>query len=108
MMNYAMAHGQRSCENLCVMGFGKAAHGSSVATLSVSDAGANARNVPTYDWPIAPLPETRYPYAANEQANIAEEERCLAEAAQMIKARRDAGNEVAAMIVEPISGLEMR
>ena len=26
----------------------------------------------------------------------------------MIKARRDAGNDVAAMIIEPVSGLEMR
>ena len=76
MTQYGLKHG-KSTANLCVMGFGMGAHGSSIATLSCSDEGANARNVPTFDWPVAPAPKNRLPFAQNEQANLAEEERCL-------------------------------
>jgi len=93
---------------LCVLGFAKGAHGSSIATLSCSDAAANSGKVPTYDWPIAPFPSIKYPFAVNEQANMAEEERCLDATRLLIKQRRDAGKDVAAMIIEPISGLEMQ
>ena len=101
-------HGKRDVSNLSVLGVGKAAHGSSAATLSCSDPAANARGMPTYDWPIAPLPETKYPFAANEHENMEEEARCIEAARQLIRERRDAGRDVAAIIVAPISGIEMR
>lgn len=77
IMLYAMQNRKENYGDLSVLGFSKAAHGASVATLSCSDAAANCGNVPTYDWPVAPLPNMLHPFAANEHANIAEEERCL-------------------------------
>ena len=108
IMQFAMKNQKTNYSDLCVLGFEKGAHGSSIATLSCSDSAANSGNVPTYDWPIAPLPNIQYPYAANEHANIAEEERCIDATRRLIKQNRDAGKDVAAMIIEPISGLEMR
>ena len=107
-MEFAIRHNKSNYSDLSVLGFSRAAHGCSVATLSCSDAAANAGKVPTYDWPIADSPQTKYPYAKNEHANIAEEERCFEQARQLVNERRSAGKDVAAIIVEPISSLEMR
>jgi len=108
IMQYAMKNNKSNYSDLSVMGFSKAAHGCTVATLSCSDAGINIGNVPTYDWPVSDLPKVVLPFALNEQANMAEEERCLESARQTIAQRRAAGKDVAAIIVEPISSLEMR
>ena len=64
--------------------------------------------MPTYDWPVADSPQIKYPYAKNEHENIAEEERCFEQARQLVNERRSAGKDVAAIIVEPISSIEMR
>ena len=77
IMDFAIRHKKSNYSDLSVLGFSRAAHGCSVATLSCSDAAANAGNVPTYDWPVADSPEILYPYAKNEHANIAEEDRCF-------------------------------
>lgn len=106
--HYAMRNGMQNYGNLSVMGFEGASHGESVATLSVSDAAVNAAGVPTYNWPVAPLPKMQYPMPMHEAENAAEEERCLQAARELIKQRRDAGCDVAAMIVEPISSFENR
>jgi len=90
-MQFAMKNKKTNYSDLCVLGFDKGAHGSSVATLSCSDSAANSGNVPTYDWPIAPLPNMKYPYAEHEHANIAEEERCIDATRRLIKERREAG-----------------
>ena len=108
IMWYAMKHKRDNYADLSVLGFSKSAHGASVATLSCSDASANVGKVPTYDWPVADLPVSKMPFARNEAANMAEEERCIHEALQTIEQRRAAGKDVAAIIVEPISSLEMR
>lgn len=67
--HYARTH-NRADAKLSVLGFENAAHGQSVATLSCSDSQINAKNVPTYDWPTAPLPKMTYPLAKNTAANI--------------------------------------
>jgi len=108
IMDFAVRHNKRNYGDLSVLGFGKSAHGCSVATLSCSDAAANAGNVPTADWPVSDLPNLTLPYAKHEHANIAEEERCFEAAVRTIDERRAAGKDVAAIIVEPISSLEMR
>jgi len=108
IMEYAIRNNRSNVENLSVLGFRRAAHGCSVATLSCSDPAANAGNVPTYDWPVADYPDVKYPYSKHEHANIEEEERCFEAAVQLIKERRSTGTDVAAMIVEPISSHEMR
>lgn len=108
IMSYAIQNKKDNYGDLSVLGFANSAHGSSVTTLSCSDSAANAGNVPTYDWPVAPMPQVKLPYAANERFNIAEEQRCLEATRRIIQQQRDSGKDVAAMIVEPISGLEMR
>ena len=108
IMEYAFKHNKSNYSDLSVLGFNRAAHGCSVATLSCSDSAANAGNVPTYDWPVCDSPNISYPYAKHEHANIAEEERCFEAAHKLIEERRAAGKDVAAIIVEPISSLEMR
>lgn len=108
IMEYAIRNNKSDISDLSVLGFSRAAHGCTVATLSCSDPAANAGNVPTYDWPIADSPTIKYPYSKNEHANIEEEERCYESAVQQINERRSAGKDVAAIIVEPISSLEMR
>ena len=107
IMQFAMQHRKDNYSNLSVMGFSRAAHGSSVATLSCSDAAANASRVPTYDWPIIEVAETQLPFARYEKENLAAEEEAVEEARKTILARRDAGRDVAAIIVEPQSSLGM-
>lgn len=86
------------------MGLSGASHGNSISTLSCSD--PEFRNgAPTYSWPIAPLPKIVQPFIENAKANAQEEQRCLEEAANIIKQQRDAGKDVGAIIVEPIAGL---
>lgn len=89
------------------MGFSRSAHGNSIATLSCSDAAVNAGSVPTYDWPIVQVPETRMPFPRYEKDNLAAEEQAVEEARRTIQERRDAGKDVAAMIVEPQSSIGM-
>lgn len=52
---YAKANG-KEISHLQVLGFENGSHGQSVATLSCSDKAINRLNLPTYSWPIAPLP----------------------------------------------------
>ena len=66
------------------MGFSGSAHGSSVATLSCSDAAANAGQVPTFDWPVIDVPNTKLPFARYEKVNLAAEEQALDEARKTI------------------------
>lgn len=107
IMTFAINNRVENYSDLSVLGFSNGAHGNSSATLSCSDPAINTANVPTYDWPVAPMPDMKLPHAANEHANIAEEQSCLESTRRIIKERRDAGKDVAAMIVEPISGLGM-
>lgn len=107
IMAYAIRHNKSNYGDLSVLGFSRGAHGCSVATLSCSDAQANAGNVPTYDWPVAESPKILYPFAKNEHANMAEEDRCFENARKIVEERRAAGKDVAAIIVEPISSIDM-
>ena len=72
LTTYATAH-NRSMDTLSVLGFENGSHGQSIATLSCSDSAVNANSLPTFDWPIAPLPKLKLPFAANERANQEEE-----------------------------------
>ena len=55
------------------------------------------------DWPIAPYPRLRYPYADHEHENRQEEDRCLESVRRIIGQRKDKNNNVGAIIIEPIS-----
>ena len=61
--------------------------------------------MPTFDWPRAPFPQLNYPLSINEHTNRAEEDRCLDGVRELIKKGKDSGSDVAALIIEPITGL---
>jgi 4-aminobutyrate aminotransferase / (S)-3-amino-2-methylpropionate transaminase len=108
IFHYAVRNNKSSYSDLSVLGFEGASHGESVATLSVSDPAANMAGVPTYDWPVAPMPKMKYPMAMHEAENAAEEARCIQATKELIHQRKAAGKDVAAMVVEPISSFENR
>ena len=56
-----------------------------MATLSCSDSAVNINSIPTMDWPLAPLPKLKLPFAPNERANQEEEQRCLDETMRIIE-----------------------
>ena len=84
IMQFAMQHRKDNYSNLSVLGFSKANHGCTVATLSCSDPAANATNVPTYDWPVVEIPEIEMPFARYEKSNLAAEQRAIDQARQTI------------------------
>lgn len=57
------------------------------------------RDIPAFDWPQAPFPQTKYPLSEFRKENAAEETRCLAEAEDLIQKFH---NPVAAVVVEPV------
>lgn len=75
-------------------------------TLSVSDAAVNTRNIPTHDWPTAPLPQTKYPFNQFEQENLAEEDRCLDAVRQMVAENKASNSDIGAIMIEPVSAFE--
>lgn len=102
MMHYAKKH-RKDFSSLQVLGFEHGSHGQSVATLSCSDKAVNRHNLPTYNWPIAPWPKLKYPLSAHEEANNAEESRCLEETRKLLEQAKANGTDVAAVIIEPVS-----
>ena len=102
LMAYSQKHG-KDLTQLQVLGFENGSHGQSVATLSCSDRAVNKHNLPTYNWPIAPFPKMQYPMAQFEHENRDEEEFCLQETRRLIEAAKARNQDVAAMIIEPIS-----
>jgi len=91
--------------NVWVLGFENGLHGKTLATLSASGISMIRGSVPTYDWPTAPMPKLKFPYAPNAPENKAEEDRWLKAARDIISERAEAGNPVGAIIIEPITFL---
>lgn len=60
---------------------------------------------PTFDWPTAPSPKTKYPFQDHSEHNKEEETRCLSEVERIIAERKAAKCPVGAIIVEPITFL---
>lgn len=60
-------------------------------------------DVPAFHWPIADYPHYRYPLEENQEANLKEDNRCLAMVEDLIEKFAKI-SPVAAAIVEPIQG----
>jgi 4-aminobutyrate aminotransferase/(S)-3-amino-2-methylpropionate transaminase len=105
LLKYAKDNNTKDPSKLVVLGFENGYHGNSIGTLSCSDPATNLQNLPTFDWPRAPFPKIQYPMALNEHTNKAEEDRCLDEVRKLISQGRDNGSDIAAIIIEPITGL---
>ena len=101
---YARNHGV-DVNQLTVIGFKNADHGSSTAALSVSSAEMNPNGLPAFPWPKAEFPNLQYPFAKYEHQNKAEEDRCLQKVKDLIAAGKEANQHVAALIIEPMSGV---
>lgn len=85
---------------LAVLSFARSFHGRGFGSLSCTRSKAvHKLDIPAFNWPQAPFPSLKYPLEANEEANRAEEARCLAAVEELIKTWHCP---VAALIVEPI------
>lgn len=106
LFRYAVQH-KRDYKNLTVMGLSGSNHGDSISLKSCSDP-QFSKGLPTYNWPVAPLPEVVQPFAQNAHANAQEEDRCIEAAAKIIASHKAEGKDVGAIIVQPISSHENR
>lgn len=61
-------------------------------------------DVPAFDWPIADYPKYQYPLKENKDANLKEDQRCLAMVQDLISQYKKKGVPVAGLIIEPIQG----
>uniref|UniRef100_A0A674C329 4-aminobutyrate--2-oxoglutarate transaminase n=1 Tax=Salmo trutta TaxID=8032 RepID=A0A674C329_SALTR len=59
-------------------------------------------DVPSFDWPIAPFPQLRYPLDQFERENAQEEARCQEEVEDLIVKWNQKGRHVAGVVIEPI------
>lgn len=85
---------------LSILSFTGAFHGRTFGVLSTTcSKPIHKLDLPAFDWPKAPFPKLKYPYKDNEEANAAEEKRCLEEVERIIDSHP---LPVAACIVEPI------
>lgn len=86
--------------DLAVLSFARSFHGRGFGSLSCTRSKAvHKLDIPAFNWPQAPFPSLSYPLEQNEEANKAEEARCLAAVEELIKTWHCP---VAALIVEPI------
>lgn len=74
--------------------------------MSVSDRRVNTAGSPTFDWPKAALPAVKYPQHRHAHENAEAEEEALKNVTSLIGQARDANNDIAAMIIEPIAAFE--
>ena len=85
MKNYAKAHGIEDMGKLSVVGFNNSNHGTSTTTMSFSSDDANPEGLPAFPWPRAEFPKMKYPFAYNQKANAAEEDRCVHSLVELVK-----------------------
>lgn len=91
--------------NVCVLGLQNSMHGKPLGATSASGAKMVRSALSTFDWPTAPIPNTKYPYHDHSEENKIEENRCISEFERIISERQEANCPVGAIIVEPITFL---
>ena len=90
--------------DVSVLSFEHSSHGTTLGGLSTNSNTLVNSIAPTYNWAIAPTPNTTYPYQKNKKGNLLEEKRCLEEVKSIIEVRKNSAP-VGAMIIEPITFL---
>ncbi|XP_031620889.1 4-aminobutyrate aminotransferase, mitochondrial [Contarinia nasturtii] len=89
--------------DLCILSFKGAFHGRTIGALATTHSKyIHKIDIPSFDWPIAPFPQYKYPLEENVRENAAEDDRCLAAVEDLIVKYNKNGRYVAGMIVEPI------
>eukprot|EP01114_Cavostelium_apophysatum_P015625 TRINITY_DN4298_c0_g1_i1.p1 TRINITY_DN4298_c0_g1~~TRINITY_DN4298_c0_g1_i1.p1 ORF type:complete len:338 (+),score=95.15 TRINITY_DN4298_c0_g1_i1:45-1058(+) len=87
--------------DLKILSFSGGFHGRLFGSLSTTRSKALHKiDIPSFDWPVAPFPQLKYPLDQNADFNKKEEARCLDEVRRIL--RETPG--VAGMIIEPIQG----
>jgi len=88
------------CPQLSILSFQGGFHGRTFGCLSATHSKAiHKLDIPAFNWPVAPFPKLQYPLDQHQEANRAEEERCLSVVRTLIE---NAPEPVAGIIVEPI------
>lgn len=105
LKHYAESHGT-TVEKLSVVGFDNSNHGDTTALISCSSERVNPHGLPTFSWPRAEFPKIQFPMAEFERENKAEEDRCIEAFKTIVNTQKESGQEVGAIIMEPISALD--
>ncbi|XP_046900193.1 4-aminobutyrate aminotransferase, mitochondrial-like isoform X2 [Hypomesus transpacificus] len=91
------------CPDLTLLSFMGGFHGRTLGCLATTHTKAIQKvDVPTFDWPIAPYPQLRYPLEEHHGENSQEEARCLEQAEDLIVKWARKGRPVAGVVIEPI------
>lgn len=87
-----------------ILSFNSGFHGRLFGSLSATRSKPiHKLGIPAFDWPAVDWPQLRYPLEENERENRAEEQRALDEVEAAIRARKHTGQDVAAVVIEPIA-----
>jgi len=98
-----MLNASPGCSEMVILSFEGAFHGRTMGCLSATRSkDIHKLDVPAFDWPMAPFPKLQYPLEDNEASNRAEEARCITQVRKAIGSAAGTGQQVAAVIVEPI------
>ncbi|KFO24831.1 4-aminobutyrate aminotransferase, mitochondrial [Fukomys damarensis] len=91
------------CPDYSILSFMGAFHGRTLGCLATTHSKAIHKiDIPSFDWPIAPFPQLKYPLEEFEKDNQQEEARCLEEVEDLIVKYRKKKKTVAGITVEPI------
>lgn len=90
--------------HLSILSFHGGFHGRTLGCLATTHSKAiHKLDVPSFDWPIAPFPDYKYPLEENHRENDQEDRRCLAAVEDLIETYNKKKNiPVAGIIIEPI------
>ena len=98
MKSFADKNNIQDWTQMNVLGFDNGYHGTTAATLSVSNQGVIDIGVPLCGWKRIPFPRMKYPMSENETENKAAEDRALKAVTEVL-----AEGNTAAVIIEPVS-----
>lgn len=87
-----------------ILSFNAGFHGRLFGSLSATRSKPiHKLGIPAFDWPSVDWPQLRYPLAEHVRENAAEEARALAQVEEAVAARKGTGQDVAAVVIEPIA-----
>ena len=86
-------------DKLSILSFQHGFHGRLGGTLATTRSKfIHKLGFTSFEWPVAPFPNLKYPLEENETSNAKEESRCLEELDKILRNNRN----IAAMILEPV------
>ncbi|PAV57340.1 hypothetical protein WR25_13737 [Diploscapter pachys] len=102
-LSSCMKHRQPGTPKLSVLSFDGGFHGRTLGLLTVTRSKPIHKvDIPAFDWPVAKFPRYKYPLDQNTKQNETIDNECLDDVKQKVEEWKAKGEEVAAIIVEPI------